>query len=269
MIVRVKDEARPLVRALELVRAQTVPVELIVVDSGSTDGSREVAARHCDRLIEIRPDEFSYGRALNVGAAAASAPVHFALSAHCFPERNDWIERSLAHYDERDDVAATNGIQTFADGRPVEGVFFQDAAHLRADPFWGFSNHASSWRASVWQQFPFDEQIAYAEDREWSWRVTAAGYLIAFDPDLWVDLAHQWQGGVRNIYRRQRGATAGIGSFAGLPQFTAADALRAWWRDIPADRHSAAFHRFANYRRWAGIAGRYAGARKPHATGAA
>ena len=36
-----------------------------------------------DRLIEISPEEFTFGHALNLGAEAASAPIHFALSSHC------------------------------------------------------------------------------------------------------------------------------------------------------------------------------------------
>ncbi len=173
-------------------RAQTVPAEIIVVDSGSVDGSLELARREADRVLEIPPERFSYGYALNIGAGAASADVHFALSSHCFAPPH-WIETALTHY-ERADVAATNGIQTFADGRPVTEPFVQDAAHARADPWWGFSNHASSWRASAWWEHPFDERMDYAEDREWAWRVTAAGWTIVYDPALWVDLSHSWRG---------------------------------------------------------------------------
>ena len=82
-IVRVKDEAGPIRHALDSLRRQTVPVEIVVVDSGSTDGTLEVARAVADRLVEISPERFTYGHALNVGAAAASGRVHIALSAHC------------------------------------------------------------------------------------------------------------------------------------------------------------------------------------------
>src|SRR5215210_3886035 len=170
-IVRCRDEASTLGRTLRTLTAQSVRPEIIVVDSGSTDGSLVHAEQFADKVVRIRPEEFSFGRALNIGAEAAVAPVHFALSAHCFAPR-DWVERSLAHY-ESPDVAATNGIQTFADGTRVTEPFRQDAAHARSNPWWGFSNHASSWRATVWREYPFDESMDYAEDREWAWRVTA------------------------------------------------------------------------------------------------
>jgi rhamnosyltransferase len=259
VIVRSKDESRTIERTLSLLRRQTVDPEIVVVDSGSSDGTVTIARRYCDRLIEIPSGDFTYGRALNIGAHAAQAPIHFAISAHCFPERPDWIERSLAHY-ERDDVAATNGIQTFADGRPVTEPFYQDAAHARSDPHWGFSNHASSWRASVWQEFPFSEEIDAAEDREWAFRVLDAGWAIVFDPALFVEISHRWRGGAVAMYRRERREAIGLASFADLQPYGVRDLLREWWRELPSDGHSALFHRL-NYRRAAGLIGKYEGRR--------
>ena len=259
MIVRAKDEGRTIERTLSLLRAQTVEPEIIVIDSGSRDRTLEIARRYCDRLIQIPAPSFTYGKALNIGAKAASAPVHFALSAHCFPQRPDWIERSLAHY-ERGEVAATNGIQTFPDGRPVREPFYQDAAYARAHPFWGLSNHASSWRASVWEELSFDEQIDYAEDREWSWRVLDAGWRVVFDPALWVDLSHSWRGGAHDLFNRKRREHRAVASFADLPPYSFRDCVREWWSERPDRRHSMLFHRLS-YRRWAGLLGTYVGRR--------
>lgn len=256
VVVRAKNEARDIERTFRALRRQTVQVEIVVVDSGSTDGTVEIARRYADRLVEIPAESFTYGHALNVGAEAARAPVHFSLSAHCFPERADWVERSLRHY-ERDDVAGTNGIQTFPDGTPVEEVFFQDAQHVRANLLWGFSNHAASWRAELWRELPFDAELTSSEDRKWALQVTEAGWVIAYDPALWVDLSHQWDGGALFQYRRRAMETRGLGEFAPLPPYRARDAVREWWTP-PDRRHSALFHR-VNYRRLAGILGKYRG----------
>lgn len=256
VVVRAKNEARAIERTFEALRGQTIPVEIVVVDSGSTDATVGIARRWCDTLLEIPAESFTYGHSLNVGAEAARAPFCFSLSAHCVPERDDWVERSLRHY-ERDDVAATNGIQTLPDGTRPDGVFHQDAAHARAHLLWGFSNHASSWRAEVWRQFPFDGKLTSSEDRKWALEVTQAGWVIAYDPALWVDLSHQWDGGALFQYRRRRMEARGLAEFAPLPPYRLGDAVAEWWRR-PDERHSALFHRL-NYRRLAGILGTYRG----------
>jgi rhamnosyltransferase len=258
VVVRARDKADTITRALESLRAQTVRPEIIVVDSGSVDGTVAIARRLADRVIEIPPARFSYGRALNIGAAEAGAPVHFALSAHCAAPHPSWVERSLAHY-RRADVAGTNGRRLVLGGRPVHEPFAQDLAHARADPYWGFSNHASSWRAAVWAEFPFDETLIYAEDKEWALRVLAAGWTLVFDTELFVDLSHQWRQGFWQYCRRQRDAARAIGSFATLPPYGLRGLLDEWWEGPPDPRPP--WRRRANPLRTAGLIGKWWGHR--------
>jgi glycosyltransferase involved in cell wall biosynthesis len=265
VIVRCKDEEKLIERTFQSLRRQTVEPEIIVVDSGSRDRSVEIARRWCDELIEIPAESFTFGYSLNVGARAASAPFHFALSAHCHADRDDWIERTLTHY-ELTDVAGVYGYHAYPDGTPITGVFHQDAAHARAHPFWGFSNHASSWRASVWKEFPFDEKLPAAEDREWAQRVLDAGWVIAFDPELTVDMSHAWRSPAEN-FRRQRLCAHALAGIADLPEYGLGDLRREWWSVLPDDRHSPWLYRI-DPRRLAGLAGKYLG-RRDHARSAA
>ena len=260
VIVRAKDEARTIERALASVREQTVPAELIVIDSGSRDGTVQIARRWCDRLIEIAPEDFSYGYALNVAAAEASADVHAALSAHCRLPRPDWIARSLALYDRRD-VAATNGALVWPDGSPAPpgAVRYQRVEDVATDPHWGFSNHGSTWRAAAWREHPFDEELVAAEDKEWALRVLRAGWTIAFARELWVDMSHAWRTGPAQIFRRQRKEYRELGRFAPVGAPTLRELGSDWWHDIPRDRHSALAHRFLNWRRLTELAGKYVG----------
>jgi len=256
VIVRARNAARTIEQTLDAMRAQTVRAELLVVDSGSTDGTLEIALRRADRVVQIPPEEFTFGRALNVGAREARGEIHFALSSHCRPERDDWIERSMAHY-SRPDVAATCGVREFPDGTRVESVFYQDLEHARAHPQWGFSNHASSWRGDVWKRLPFDDYLPAAEDREWSWRVLGADMAIALDPELWVDLSHRWKS-AREAYRRGRIEWPALASFAHLDRYGLRELADEWWNEMPDQRHGKLFHRL-NYRRWAELAGKYRG----------
>jgi rhamnosyltransferase len=260
VIVRTRDKERTIERCLSLLRRQTVEPEIVVVDSGSSDRTVELARRWCDRLIEIRPEEFSYGRALNVGARSAAAPIHFAVSAHIFLEREDWIERSLRHY-ERPDVAAAMGCVVLPDGRPQRDVVYQDAALSRTDRVWGFSNTASSWRASVWERFPFDEGLEACEDKEWSWRVLDQGWIVVLDPALWVPDVHRRSAGALSLYHRTKRESRVLAAYGALPRMGPGGALREWW---DGSRETSPARRLvdrANPLRVAEIAGRYVGER--------
>jgi rhamnosyltransferase len=255
-IVRARDKAATIEATLESLRGQTVRPEILVVDSGSTDGTLAIARRLADRLIEMPPERFSYGRALNLGASQASGPVHIALSAHCALPRSDWVARSLAHYaDPR--VAGASGRLLVLDGCPVPGPFLQDEAHARADPYWGFSNHASSWRATVWRDIPFDEDLGYAEDKEWALRVLAAGHRIVFDPELFVDLSHQWRQGFFQYYRRQRDSARALRTFATLPRYGLRELAEEWWAGSPDPRPP--WRRRLSPLRTAGLIGKWKG----------
>jgi rhamnosyltransferase len=262
-IVRTRDSADTLERALTGLREQTVPVEIVVVDSGSTDGTLEIARRGADRVIEIAPHEFTYGHALNLGAAQAGARVHFALSSHCVPPARDWVERSLAHYD-RAEVAATSGYHPPGPGGRSDAVM-QDIQLLRADPYWGYSNTAGSWRAELWERFPFDERLEAAEDREWSWRVLEAGYVVAMDPALEVISEHRRSQGLRDLYRRQVRESRVIAGLEAGPTPSVREAFGAWWDVSPPPGRSAVRVRSSPWHIAAAL-GRYVGARSARRT---
>jgi rhamnosyltransferase len=267
VIVRAKDEEQTIGKALSLLRSQTVVPEIIVVDSGSTDGTLEIAREAADLLIEMPASAFSFGRSLNLGAEAASAEYVFALSAHCYPPDPRWIERSLAVY-RRDDVVATNGATHLADGSAIDGTFYQDRDYAHAHPTWGFSNHASSWRRTVWQECRFDESLAAAEDKEWALRVLAKGDgVIAYRGDLMVPLDHRWRNGAVSLFRRERLESRVLTSVFSLPPYRLWDLARDWWTDLPDDRHTPFAHRFMNYLRLAGLLGKYAGSRDARTAG--
>ena len=46
-------------------------VEIILVDSGSTDETVAMTKRYPVRVLSIKPEEFSFGRSLNIGCAKA------------------------------------------------------------------------------------------------------------------------------------------------------------------------------------------------------
>ena len=98
IIVPVLDEAARIRRALELLAPlRARGHEVIVVDGGSGDGSRELAAPLADRVIQAPRGR---ARQMNAGAAAASGYALLFLHADtCLPEGADaLIFRSLEQH---------------------------------------------------------------------------------------------------------------------------------------------------------------------------
>ena len=261
VIVRVRDEREPLERALRSVRAQSLEAEIIVVDSGSRDGSLEVARAHADQVLQLVPEAFTFGGALNRGAAAASGAALVALSAHCHLPRPDWLARALAHLDSAE-VAAAYGCLHGPDRAPLGGPFAQDAEHARRHPYYGLSNHASCLRAELWRELPFDENLTACEDKAWAWTVMDRGFRVMVDPALEVAKPHRQAAGTRALYARSsREAEALLRARVRRP-ISVRRAARAWWSELPQDgRRPALAHRI-NPHRIAECAGRWAGERR-------
>jgi rhamnosyltransferase len=258
-IIRTKDKAAVLPRALNTVRTQTVPAEIVVVDSGSTDGTLALAQTYADVVVELPPEAFSYGRALNAGAAVASGPVHVALSAHCWLPRRDWLERALAHYEDPL-VAAAMGGRSDPAGNPVAGPYvLRGRRDLR--PWFGFSNHGSSWRAEAWQEHRFDERLEASEDREWMWRVVDDAHRFVFDPALLVEPSRVRSSNPWHLLNKTRREVRALGEIGALEPLAGAEALRQWWSELPrSGRLPRPLYRL-HPNRTARLAGRWLGSR--------
>ena len=239
VVVRSKNKQATIERTLRALRAQTVQAQIIVVDSGSTDRTLEIARAYDAEIIETPPAEFSYGRALNIGAAHATGDIVFALSAHSAPQSEHWIAWSLEAYQDPT-VACTLGHSEGPDHQTLAGPTSVSSADLdlKHNVTWGLSNHASSWRRSVWEAFRFNEQMIACEDKEWMWRVLDGGYSMVVDPRLDVDLEHRWAQGPKALYIRTFREWATLAEFV---EFDAAPPLRAavrWWSDFPYPSNS-------------------------------
>ena len=231
-IVRAKNKASTIERALASLRRQVGAVEIIVVDSGSTDGTVAIARTYADVVVQIPPEEFTYGGALNRGAAVASGDIHVALSAHCELPHERWVSNVLRYY-RRSDVAATNGIAFGPAGNWLSDVHYQSLRDVVTNPAWGFSNHAASWRSSVWNSLRFREDLDACEDKEWSWRVLAAGMTIAYANDLVVDSSHRRELGVRALYERVHREAAVLAGLDAIRMTGWPQVLRTWWSSFP------------------------------------
>jgi glycosyltransferase involved in cell wall biosynthesis len=189
---------------LRALRDQRYPgsIEIIVVDSGSTDRTLALAAPLADHLIQIPSGSFSFGGALNRGAERATGDLLLNLSADATPLGREYLTTLTAPLKSQD-IAATFGRDCPRPGASPSQARDNESwfpAGGQLDPATRFSNANACLRRSVWQQFRFDETFPGAEDREWASRVLAAGYRILYAPQATV--AHSHPPFPRDVYRR-------------------------------------------------------------------
>lgn len=208
VVIRCLNEERHIGRLLSGLMRQTLrPAQIILVDSGSSDTTLEIARRFPVEIHHIKPEQFSFGRSLNVGCRAANGEILVFVSAHVYPIYDTWLADLTAPFAEPK-VALSYGRQqgderTKYSERRVMARWFPATSVQRQDfPFCNNANAAV--RRSVWQTQPYDEELTGLEDLDWAKRAQAAGHAIEYVAAAAVVHAHDetW-GELVNRYRRE------------------------------------------------------------------
>jgi glycosyltransferase involved in cell wall biosynthesis len=189
---------------LAAVRGQAIDcdVDLLVIDSGSTDGSQALARRHGARVVEIPPAEFCHGATRN-RLMELGHGYHVAfLTQDSVPAHSGWLAALLGGFDLADDVALVTGpyLPRPSDSpmvrRELEEFFARFGPAPRVDRGAGGpgpATHFSSANGAVarwaWERVPF-RHASYAEDQLLARDVLAAGLAKAYVPDAAVIHSH-------------------------------------------------------------------------------
>lgn len=188
IIIRTKNEERWIGRCLRMVWQQDFrDFEVVVVDNRSSDHTVAVARKHPVKLIRI--SEYRPGDALNAGIRASKGEFIVCLSAHCIPQRKDWLSTLLRNMGNPE-VAGVYGRQlpmaysTPADKRDLLNTFGLDHRIQVKDTF--FHNANSMVRRSAWERIPFDDKATNIEDRIWGKAVIEKGWKLAYEPEAAV-----------------------------------------------------------------------------------
>ncbi|MEO7534698.1 MAG: glycosyltransferase [Ferruginibacter sp.] len=200
VVIPVKNEAAKIRACIEGILSQTVPVlEIIVIDSGSTDGTIEILKSYdIVKLLQIPSSEFNHGETRNYGVRHASGDFVILTVGDARPFDNDWIKNLLDGFDDPSVAAVCgqqvcpheidkNPIQWF---RPVSAPVVKKYSFTKGE-FWALSPEqkkaACSWddvnamyRLSVLRQIPF-QKTSYCEDAIWAREALLAGHTIVYN----------------------------------------------------------------------------------------
>jgi rhamnosyltransferase len=227
IILLTKNGDAYLDEVLEKVFSQEIEetFEVIAVDSGSKDHTKEILAHHSVRLEEIPPATFNHGETRNLGARLARGRYLVYLTQDATPLDGKWLER-LVHPLKEDPLVAG----AFSSQRPRKDCHLMERRQILQTelvsgrtmrvnsaignpdyernryPLIWFSNTSSCIRKEVWNSFPFGK-LEFAEDQDWAQRVLEAGFKTVYVPDSIVIHSHHYKT-VKNFRRHFEHARA-------------------------------------------------------------
>lgn len=254
IIMRSYNEGWALRETLPALRAQEYrPWELIVFDSGSTDGSvdllRAAGPRH---LVQLMPHEYNPSRVMNQGMELARTETAIFLNADATPQGPNWL-RPLAEALREPLTAAVFGRQiprpdcaaVFA--HDYDRCFGPQRESVKWDHF--FSMVSSGLRKDVWARRGFLETMQYSEDDEYTRWCRTEGYHVVYCPDSVVMHSHNYT--PRQAYKRSFGeawALAAVWTGAAAELTHPGRVFIGWLKD--AKRDLAFCRRTGRLREW-------------------
>jgi rhamnosyltransferase len=186
--------------------------EVVVVDSGSTDGTAELAGRYGAAVHRIPKAEFNHGATRDRGISLCGGEYVALTVQDAVPLDKRWLAAMVENLENDGRVAAVYGRHV---PRPDAGVLTRalvgnltvaglerrvqeilDSEQYRALPppqrrrVASFDNVSSCLRRQVWEEFPFGE-ADFAEDLRWGKKVVEAGYRIVYEPRSVVVHSHE------------------------------------------------------------------------------
>ena len=186
IIIRTLNEQRFLDELLTAVKNQKIAehdVEVVIVDSGSTDDTLKIAKTHSCRITNIDKSDFTFGRSLNVGCEFAKGDFLVFVSGHCVPVEYTWLSALLEPLVEGQ-VDYSYGRQVgrhptkFSEAQLFK-KYFPDSSRVPQQGFFANNANAAISRRA-WESYRFNEELTGLEDMELAQRLVRAGGKIGY-----------------------------------------------------------------------------------------
>ncbi len=182
----------------------TAPYEVVLVDSLSTDNTRDIGRMH-DKIRIVPIPRFSHGAARNLGAREAEGDIVVLLTQDALPRDEHWLASLLRPFSDPQVAAVYSRQIPRSDAPPTEQFFLgyhfpADQSARRAkigtaplalkDVF--FSNVSAAVRRPLLLRYPFDEKLIMSEDQQFARDIIEAGHAVVYQPDSVVIHSHRY-----------------------------------------------------------------------------
>lgn len=205
IVIPVKNERKKISTCIEGILNQSILIdEILVVDSGSTDGTLDVLAQYdIVKIISIESSAFNHGLTRNIGVEKSKNEIVLLTVGDAYPTDSQWIEKMLSVFDDPE-VVAVCGKQVVPhdpDKDPIEWyrpVSKGEVVKYKFTPeqfealtpeekkiVCSWDDVTAMYRKSVLQEIPF-QKTSYAEDAIWAKEAILKGKTIAYNPEASV-----------------------------------------------------------------------------------
>jgi len=169
-------------------------MEIVLVDSGSTDRTLEIAEDYAVRIFHIKKSEFTFGRSLNIGCEAATGNILVFISAHCIPSHDRWLNNLITP------LAA--GTVDYVYGKQIGHDVTRYSEHQVFAQYYGeankipqsdlFCNNANAAiTKELWAKYRFDEEVTGLEDLVLAKEIAKHGGRLGYVADAPVIHIHE------------------------------------------------------------------------------
>jgi rhamnosyltransferase len=214
--------------------------ELIVIDSGSTDGSVDlIRAAEPRHFIQIKPNEYNPSRVMNQGMQLARADYGIFLNADATPQGRNWLRPLVEGLLGHNTAAVFSKQIPRPDCRAVyahdyDRCFGAQRESVRWEHF--FSMVSSGLRKDIWARRGFNESLQYSEDDEYTRWCRAQGHVIQYVPESVVMHSHNYT--PAQAYKRSYGEGKALAAvWSGSPTMFSwpRTVLLGWMNDLRRD----------------------------------
>ena len=210
VVIRTLNEQKHLDELLLSIQKQEsnrFDIEVVIVDSGSTDNTLEIARKYNSKITYIKKEDFTFGRSLNIGCDFAKGAYLIFVSGHCIPASNNWLHNLVSPLADKQ-CAYSYGKQIGRDTtkfseQQLFDKYFPDESKVPQVGF--FCNNANSaLLKDIWEKIPFDEKLTGLEDMYLAQKIIESGDNIAYIAEAPVYHIHDesWAQ-VKNRYERE------------------------------------------------------------------